>query len=909
MKQRNLKKKICSLILTVGLTITFFSVYGTEGYAAESLDSTQFATVDELKVFNTNDQDGKNPAKVYFGNNNQQWWIAGSQHEKGLTLFAATPLATKQMYEPNAFADKAYDSRWNCTYLDELPSMVYANHYGASPLRNTLQAMETNYFTDVEKGLMNETTIYTKDLKNDTVYSTKDKLYLAYRETVDYITVGANESDMQNLNSGLRVDMDYWGEHVFWLRTPYDEGSTIGFAISVAGIGHLNRDVTDNVLAIEPAFELNLSSVLFASAAPAATTDGNLSLADTDGDGAFTLRYRTNNLGSAFVSSKKDKVTLTNVPSGTYLVVQNGQKAYAKSITEGVTSVSASEMGFTDLTNCKVWLEKTDSNERITYATLANNQQSYNVNISLSDGMEAATSNLTQIVNENQPIDNIIIKTKDGYMFPIDYNFRQQNGIMVRRDSENQITILGTPTADVDITLPSPAQRTYTITANPASLSFDTKNEGYSVNELSQSVAVTNTGNSRVTLQMPSSSYYDISLSTMELEPNGTAILTVTPKANLSSGVYNETIEINTTKNTLASVNVSFKVHGALYVSLDASATNIIEGESVILTAGAEGGSGHYTYSWYENDVENSILQGNQVTVTPAVTTTYKVMITDAIENKSATATITVTPRRYVLEVPTNFTFDKQHVGYENISSKSFSFKNTGNVDITNINVALTGTGADAFTLNTAGTRTILHPNEITSFTVNPVSNLKSGTYTTIVQISGEKGVSKLFEISFIVEDHDYVSVVTKPSCTSKGYTTYTCKICNHSYIDNETEILPHEYGEEWKSNETGHWKECKNCGFKSQVQAHSFVWVVDKNTTETGSKHEECSICGYKKASVEIPLETLGNLNKPNVNNTNNDKGSVETGDKTNIFVWKLSLIGSSVILLYALYRKKRKI
>ena len=38
---------------------------------------------------------------------------------------------------------------------------------------------------------------------------------------------------------------------------------------------------------------------------------------------------------------------------------------------------------------------------------------------------------------------------------------------------------------------------------------------------------------------------------------------------------------------------------------------------------------------------------------------------------------------------------------------------------------------------------------------------------------------------------HDYVSVITAPTCTEQGYTTYTCH-CNHSYIDNYVDALGH---------------------------------------------------------------------------------------------------------------------
>ena len=64
-----------------------------------------------------------------------------------------------------------------------------------------------------------------------------------------------------------------------------------------------------------------------------------------------------------------------------------------------------------------------------------------------------------------------------------------------------------------------------------------------------------------------------------------------------------------------------------------------------------------------------------------------------------------------------------------------------------------------------------------------------------------------------------------------------------------------HSYGTEWKYDETNHWHECE-CGNKADITAHTFKWIVDREatTTEKGSKHEECTVCGYKKAAVDIP-------------------------------------------------------
>lgn len=222
MKQRKLRKKGMALLLAVALTVTVFPQVTKEVHAADLPDSTKFATAEELKQFNTNNNDGAtNPAKVYFGNNNQKWWIAGSQGKKELTLFAESPLATSQQFEPNYSQNKTYSEDWKCTYTGENPGDVYPNHYGASPLRTTLKGLESSHFTSKEQDLMKNTTVYTDDTKNSSVYSTTDKLYLAYGDWDDdqYVTVGKKTSD--SLNNGLRIDKAYWGGSTFWLRAPY----------------------------------------------------------------------------------------------------------------------------------------------------------------------------------------------------------------------------------------------------------------------------------------------------------------------------------------------------------------------------------------------------------------------------------------------------------------------------------------------------------------------------------------------------------------------------------------------------------------------------------------------------------------------------------------------------------------
>ena len=50
------------------------------------------------------------------------------------------------------------------------------------------------------------------------------------------------------------------------------------------------------------------------------------------------------------------------------------------------------------------------------------------------------------------------------------------------------------------------------------------------------------------------------------------------------------------------------------------------------------------------------------------------------------------------------------------------------------------------------------------------------------------------------------------------------------------------------------HWHFCE-CGNKTKVEAHDFMWIFDKQVQGEipGLKHQECTICGYKKAGVTV--------------------------------------------------------
>ena len=69
--------------------------------------------------------------------------------------------------------------------------------------------------------------------------------------------------------------------------------------------------------------------------------------------------------------------------------------------------------------------------------------------------------------------------------------------------------------------------------------------------------------------------------------------------------------------------------------------------------------------------------------------------------------------------------------------------------------------------------------------------------------------------------------------------------------------ILKHEPdGSGWKSDADKHWHICR-CGDKIDKAEHDFAWVIDQAATASskGSKHQECTVCGYKGKTAEIAM------------------------------------------------------
>ena len=100
-----------------------------------------------------------------------------------------------------------------------------------------------------------------------------------------------------------------------------------------------------------------------------------------------------------------------------------------------------------------------------------------------------------------------------------------------------------------------------------------------------------------------------------------------------------------------------------------------------------------------------------------------------------------------------------------------------------------------------------------------------------------------------------------------------------------------HTYGGPWYADAKSHWHQCTDSacpdpsGSTKDLASHTFVWKVDKAATETqtGLKHEECTVCGHKRSeNTEIPLLTGTGVTTYAITVQNSKNGDVTASHKS---------------------------
>ena len=267
--------------------------------------------------------------------------------------------------------------------------------------------------------------------------------------------------------------------------------------------------------------------------------------------------------------------------------------------------------------------------------------------------------------------------------------------------------------------------------------------------------------------------------------------------------------------------------------------------------------------------------------------------------------------------------------GYEPQEPKYITIKNTGDQTI-----QLKEHGKNPWLIITLD-KTTLKPDEEATVTVGLKDGLSAETRSTLktfLSYTGEDGTKGQahFKITYEVK-HDMERVDAKePTHLEDGnIECWYCAYCQKYYkgaaganeLSLEEIIIPKlkdhtADGTGWHSDETNHWNTCA-CGEKLNEAAHTFEWVTDKEATatEAGSRHKECTVCGYEEAAVEIPAtgttdpsEPPTDTDKPSGDQTG-DTTSPQTGDDSNIALWMALMLAAGAVLTgTAVYSRKRK-
>ena len=162
------------------------------------------------------------------------------------------------------------------------------------------------------------------------------------------------------------------------------------------------------------------------------------------------------------------------------------------------------------------------------------------------------------------------------------------------------------------------------------------------------------------------------------------------------------------------------------------------------------------------------------------------------------------------------------------------------NAQVAIVNVAV----PHAVAANTSYTVTVTASEEPDDFLLIDVSNYTPTT------VNGS--------VSFAVSGHSYNAVVTAPTCTAAGYTTYTCPYCNDSYTGDTVAALGHN----WSAWSVTTAASCTTAGVKTRScsrcpATETEAIPANGHTFVNGS----CSVCGAPDPSATSPCVVGSNV------------------------------------------------
>lgn len=381
MIKNNLKKVIAvslTMVLAIAMSVPFKTMeVKADGTSAPS--DTAYASREDLQT--KYDLDGTNDivGKIEFGKSESlnaiNWYIAGkdtSIPNDNVTLFATDCIFDYGGGKPflmvtEGEGDPTFSYEANTGYGDTAGSIsVNIYHYGISEMRRELNEFSSSgtKFNDIEKSVMNKTTLSYYDYRNLNRFTISDYLYLADKgDDMNIINVGGDTDNPLIINTEYCRDEG----NTFWLRSMIE----VEMAFSYFYVNGTDREWSPTygyytARKVRPAVNINLTTIPFASAVPVgASASGTI-----PSGSAMTFRITpSESIGEAYYSDNAIIAKAGNVNEPVNLIVQGkdataGDWYYVKEVSAREIITASTIKTALNLTNdialdeCEVWVEQ-----------------------------------------------------------------------------------------------------------------------------------------------------------------------------------------------------------------------------------------------------------------------------------------------------------------------------------------------------------------------------------------------------------------------------------------------------------------------------------------------------------------------------------------------------------------------
>ncbi len=592
MKKRMLSVLLC-LVMVVGLMPTAAFAAGTDTGKAIQLGTGGISGYDSGYDY------------IYYGkwySDPIKWRVLDDQTNTGESgLF----LLTDKLLGTGTYGDVYFDNSGNSNEWQNSTAQAWCKDFaGESGAAENV----TNAFTDAELGAILATTkrdeAFTNS-QNSVLFAASenilngDKVFFLSAEEAENSTYGFTDNHARIANYG-----DIAG--VWWLRSPGAHGAHIdyyaGAVLRDGSVAHL--DVFHD-WAARPAFNLDLNSVLFTSAASGGGTGGEAAgaifeIGDYNGnEWKLTLKdtSRTFSVKDTTAATRKpgDTITLNyagaTVGANEYISVMiadsSGNATHYGRIMQptdvaGTVNITIPS-GLADGTyTLNVFSEQYNGDYKTDYAsafqTVTLTVDTIPPTLSTGSATRDSEANATvKFTSSEAGIYYYEVVEKSAAALSIDTTAAGT----ACTNGENTISLTslsGTAAKDIYIVakdaagnvssslkveIPAYVAPVYSISADTTTLNFGSVQTGYTT-PAAQTITVTNTGNQQITLTQPTASNYTVgALSKTTLAAGETATFTVQPKEGLVVKNHNETLTVSGSDGASAQVQLSFAVNKA----------------------------------------------------------------------------------------------------------------------------------------------------------------------------------------------------------------------------------------------------------------------------------------------------------------------------------------------------------